>query len=372
MVYIEERLGNKSDRSAESVVNSSTIATIVTSLSGPPAAVGIFRLGKPMAPAPTVRFLLRHSRPLSSRATVSSIFPKLSIPVHSTLSVRFSSFPKPTSPTTQVTHKEENEMVYIEERLGNKSDRSAESVVNSSTIAAIVTSLSGPPAAVGIVRLSGPSAVSILGRVFRSASKEKRRHDWRPTSHVVDSSLSWINRQETNGSDCDAVAIIHDNKGYAKLPEDGVADVLKAGMDVNCGSYLMKYTKSAVQKKKVLESDIDKALNNLFSMRIRLGLFNGGPKKQEFGKSPDHVCSQKHQDLALEAAKNGVVLLKNSANLVPFSKINATSLTEVPENKRRLSVYKGIVISKQNAGIHTTIRIRRIIAGVGVEIVFPV
>ncbi|KAH7659274.1 large subunit ribosomal protein L19 protein [Dioscorea alata] len=45
---------------------------------------------------------------------------------------------------------------------------------------------------------------------------------------------------------------------------------------------------------------------------------------------------------------------------------------EVPENRKRLSVYKGIVMSKQNAGIHTTIRIRRIIAGVGVEIVFPV
>ncbi|KAH9607106.1 hypothetical protein KSS87_005035 [Heliosperma pusillum] len=44
---------------------------------------------------------------------------------------------------------------------------------------------------------------------------------------------------------------------------------------------------------------------------------------------------------------------------------------EVPENKRRLSLYKGIVISRQNAGIHTTIRVRRIIAGVGVEIVFP-
>ncbi|KAK4486503.1 hypothetical protein RD792_009186 [Penstemon davidsonii] len=45
---------------------------------------------------------------------------------------------------------------------------------------------------------------------------------------------------------------------------------------------------------------------------------------------------------------------------------------EVPENKRRLSVYKGIIISRQNAGIHTTIRIRRVIAGVGVEIVFPI
>ncbi|KAG0473031.1 hypothetical protein HPP92_014471 [Vanilla planifolia] len=45
---------------------------------------------------------------------------------------------------------------------------------------------------------------------------------------------------------------------------------------------------------------------------------------------------------------------------------------EVPDNRRRLAIYRGIVISKQNAGIHTTIRIRRIIAGVGVEIVFPI
>lgn len=45
---------------------------------------------------------------------------------------------------------------------------------------------------------------------------------------------------------------------------------------------------------------------------------------------------------------------------------------EVPENRRRASLYKGIIISKQNAGIHTTIRIRRIIAGIGVEIVFPI
>lgn len=46
-------------------------------------------------------------------------------------------------------------------------------------------------------------------------------------------------------------------------------------------------------------------------------------------------------------------------------------LQEVPENRRRLSIYKGIVMSRQNAGIHTTIRIRRIVAGIGVEIVFP-
>lgn len=58
-------------------------------------------------------------------------------------------------------------------------------VETTSTIGAIVTSLGGPPGAVGIVRLSGPSAVDIVGRVFRPARKRKTR-TWEPTSHVVE------------------------------------------------------------------------------------------------------------------------------------------------------------------------------------------
>ncbi|KAL5058248.1 hypothetical protein RYX36_029852 [Vicia faba] len=38
-------------------------------------------------------------------------------------------------------------------------------------------------------------------------------------------------------SDCAAVAIIHDRQGYAKTPEDAVADTLKAGMDVECDAH---------------------------------------------------------------------------------------------------------------------------------------
>uniref|UniRef100_A0A6I9QKU6 50S ribosomal protein L19-2, chloroplastic n=2 Tax=Elaeis guineensis var. tenera TaxID=51953 RepID=A0A6I9QKU6_ELAGV len=44
---------------------------------------------------------------------------------------------------------------------------------------------------------------------------------------------------------------------------------------------------------------------------------------------------------------------------------------EVPENKRRISVLKGIVIARRNAGLNTTFRLRRLVAGVGVESVFP-
>lgn len=43
----------------------------------------------------------------------------------------------------------------------------------------------------------------------------------------------------------------------------------------------------------------------------------------------------------------------------------------VPENKRRVSVLKGIVIARRNAGLNTTFRLRRLVAGVGVESLFP-
>jgi ribosomal protein L19 len=43
----------------------------------------------------------------------------------------------------------------------------------------------------------------------------------------------------------------------------------------------------------------------------------------------------------------------------------------VPENKRRVSIVKGVVIARRNAGLNSTFRIRRLVAGVGVESMFP-
>ncbi|XVF64749.1 hypothetical protein PTKIN_Ptkin09bG0191900 [Pterospermum kingtungense] len=134
-------------------------------------------------------------------------------------------------------------------------------------------------------------------------------------------------------SDCDAVSIIYDEQGYVKEPEDAVADVLKAGMDLDCGEYLKNYTESAVNRKKVSVSEIDRALRNLFSIRMRLGHFNGDPTKQPFGDiGSDQVCSQEHLNLALEAARNGIVLLKNTGNLLPLSKTKTNSLAIIGPN----------------------------------------
>lgn len=113
-------------------------------------------------------------------------------------------------------------------------------------------------------------------------------------------------------------------------------------MDVNCGSYLKKYTKSAVAKNKGLELDIDRALRNLFTIRMRLGLFNGDPRKLKYGNiDPTQVCSKNHLDLDLEAAKSGIVLLKNEADLLPLSKAKTKSLALIGPNANTSEAFLG-------------------------------
>lgn len=104
-------------------------------------------------------------------------------------------------------------------------------------------------------------------------------------------------------------------------------------MDVNCGSYLGDHTKSAVEKGEVAESDIDRALHNLFSVRMRLGLFDGNPKNLTYGHlGRSNICSPRHHELALEAARHGIVLLKNSENLLPLSKNRVGALAVIGPN----------------------------------------
>lgn len=105
-------------------------------------------------------------------------------------------------------------------------------------------------------------------------------------------------------------------------------------MDVNCGFYVQNYSASALQQGKLQEADMDRALRNLFTVRMRLGLFNGNPTRyKKYGSiGPNQVCSQEHQNLAMETALQGIVLLKNTDNLLPLAKPQCSSLAVIGPN----------------------------------------
>lgn len=96
---------------------------------------------------------------------------------------------------------------------------------------------------------------------------------------------------------------------------------------------MQTFAKSALQQNKLSEADIDRALYNLFSIRMRLGLFDGTPSKLRYGNiGADRVCSPAHRAIALQAAQEGIVLLKNSDHRLPLSKSETKSLAVIGPN----------------------------------------
>lgn len=102
------------------------------------------------------------------------------------------------------------------------------------------------------------------------------------------------------------------------------------GTDINCGTYMLRNMKSALENKIVVESDLDRALLNLFSVQFRLGLFDGNAVNRKFESfGPKDVCSSEHRRLALEAARQGIVLLKNEQKFLPLDRTRVSSLAVI-------------------------------------------
>ncbi|KAM0053456.1 putative glycosidase [Helianthus debilis subsp. tardiflorus] len=126
------------------------------------------------------------------------------------------------------------------------------------------------------------------------------------------------------------------------------ADALKAGLDLNCGKFLAQHTEAAIKAGLVEEADVDRAVTNNFATLMRLGFFDGNPSKQIYAKlGPKDVCTPANQELAREAARQGIVLLKNSAGSLPLSPTAIKSLAVIGPNanvtKTMIANYEGNV-----------------------------
>ncbi|KAJ4826621.1 hypothetical protein Tsubulata_002221 [Turnera subulata] len=142
-------------------------------------------------------------------------------------------------------------------------------------------------------------------------------------------------------SDCDSVEVLVDqHKWLGDSNEDAVAHTLRAGkscvkyllipdncLDLDCGSYYPKYMESSVQQGKVREADIDRSLKYLYVVLMRLGYFDGIQQYTSLGKKD--VCSDEHVELAREAAREGIVLLKNINDALPLDAGKVKSLAVI-------------------------------------------
>ena len=120
--------------------------------------------------------------------------------------------------------------------------------------------------------------------------------------------------------DCGAIDDIVRGHHFTDSYEEAAALGLKAGVDTDCGGVYQNHALSALEKGMLTQADIDKALINIFTIRMRLGEFDPAEIVPYAGIKPDIVNDPAHNDLAIEVATKTPVLLKNEVTVQPAEK----------------------------------------------------
>ncbi|KAF3457350.1 hypothetical protein FNV43_RR02007 [Rhamnella rubrinervis] len=139
-------------------------------------------------------------------------------------------------------------------------------------------------------------------------------------------------------SDCDSVSVLYDNQHYTRTPEEAAADSINAGLDLDCGQFLAVHTEEAVKRGLVTESNVNNALANTIAVQMRLGMFDGDLSTQPFGNlGYKDVCTPAHQQLALEAAHQGIALHVGTPHPKALGGGNSNDMRMSKEDYRKVS-----------------------------------
>lgn len=120
-------------------------------------------------------------------------------------------------------------------------------------------------------------------------------------------------------SDCGAISDIWKGHRFSKSEAEASALAVKAGTDLACGREYSALIQ-AVKQGLISEAEIDVSLKRLMTARFRLGMFDS-PQLVKYAQTPfSENDSAAHRQLALTAAHESMVLLKNDRDLLPLSK----------------------------------------------------
>jgi len=127
-------------------------------------------------------------------------------------------------------------------------------------------------------------------------------------------------------SDCGAMTDISEGHHFAKTLEEGAAAAFKAGTDLICG---FPPTHAAPEREAILKAarqgllsqeDLNRAVARLMTARFRLGMFDPSPSVPYAKVTATENDTPTHRKLALQAARESIVLLKDKGGLLPLKK----------------------------------------------------
>ena len=137
-------------------------------------------------------------------------------------------------------------------------------------------------------------------------------------------------------SDCWAIKDFHMYHMVTATAEESAALALDAGCDLNCGVIYL-YVLKALKAGKITEEHITRAVVRLFTTRYMLGMFDGS----SYDDIPyEKIECQEHIDLAVEAARKSMVLLKNDG-ILPLDKDKLKTIGVIGPNANSRLALKG-------------------------------
>ena len=141
-------------------------------------------------------------------------------------------------------------------------------------------------------------------------------------------------------SDCGAIGDIAKGHAFTSDLEHAAVAAVRAGTDINCGHEEYTYLVQAVHDGLIQESEIDTAVRRLFHARFELGMFDA-PAQVAYARLPfNEVDSAPHRQLALQTARESMVLLKNVNNVLPLAH-NIKTVAVVGPNAASLAALEG-------------------------------
>ena len=124
-------------------------------------------------------------------------------------------------------------------------------------------------------------------------------------------------------SDSAAVEYLYNKHGVASDMKDAVRQSIEAGLNVKTNftppADFILPLRELVKEGKVSMKTLDDRVRDVLRVKFRLGLFDH-PYVDDAERSQKIVNSLEHQQVALRAARESIVLLKNDHNALPFSK----------------------------------------------------
>jgi beta-glucosidase-like glycosyl hydrolase len=159
-------------------------------------------------------------------------------------------------------------------------------------------------------------------------------------------------------SDCGAVGDVFKNHNFTKSEDATCSATLASGMDNDCGEgmhtliltlvHTLTHTRihththttggffgrhgtkgnlaAAIADGSVNKAVYTTALQHLFRVQMRLGIFDPDAAQPYRSYGPERIDTPAHRQLALEAANQGLVLVKNDNNRLPLAKGKVNSI----------------------------------------------